>query len=281
MFLPSPTRTLITALACAFCFQTASAEEPDRTQAVNGNLHTIIAPTYNGAGGNTSFIRFFNSSTGNSSTFSITVVGSPSSNTYGTGTLQVPANASFQRSLTEILTLTNSGPLTGGDTNYSVYVRNSDGGAAFQHVIYNNINGFFEDVTVCQFFSGAQHNRVVPLVANMHTSRLSGYPSEIAIHNYTNASRSYVASVFDSITGTFIGNVPVTVGANTTVRLTSTQIEQTLNFSPSPTQFHVNVKLGDAGSELNLTALISHLVLNTAFSAPPTLNMTQLCRLKT
>lgn len=253
----------------------------DSPSLVNGSNLTPIAPTYNGEGGNLSFMRFFNINSGAASTFVVTVAGSPSGNTYGNvANFTVPANASHQRSLTEILTQAGAGPLTGGDTNYTLYIRNSDGFSAFQHVIFNSNNGFFENATICQFFSGALHTRVVPVVANMHTSRIAQYPSEITVHNYTNVGRAYTASVFDSVSGAALGNVTLNVGPNTTARLTTASIEQQLNFTPNAQQFHMNVKLGDAGSTLDLTALIGHNVLNNAFNGT-FLNLTQLCRLKT
>ncbi|MDX2145420.1 MAG: hypothetical protein SFV19_18855 [Rhodospirillaceae bacterium] len=259
----------------------SDANAQDKPDVVNATLMTPIAPTYNGEGGNLSFMRFFNTNSGAASTFNVMIVGSPSGNAYGnTTTFTVPANASHQRNLTEILTQAGAGPLIGGDTNYTLYIRNSDGFSAFQHVIYNSVNGFFENATICQFFSGAQHTRVVPVVANMHTSRIAQYPSEITVHNYTNVARAYTASVFDSVSGATLGDVTLNVGANTTARLTTASIEQQLNFTPNAQQFHMNVKLGNAGSTLELTALIGHNVLNNAFNGT-FLNLTQLCRVKT
>jgi hypothetical protein len=269
-------RCILILIVFALAGQPAYAELEHR-QAVDGNLFTIIAPTYN-TGGNLSFIRFFNTNPDAASTFSITVVGSPSGQSYGTTTVAAPANASIQLDLNAILSRANAGPLTGGDTNYSIYMRNPDTFSAWQHVIFNNGNRFFENVTICQFFSGALHTRVIPIVGNMHTSRIGGYPSEITVHNYTNAARAYVANVFDSTTGAALGNVPINVGANTTFRLTTAAIEQQLNFAPNTSQFHMNVKLGDASSPSDLTAVIGHNVINQEFNAA--LNMTAWCRVK-
>jgi hypothetical protein len=266
------------ALAAALLLSGPSQAETERVQAVDGNAQTIIAPTYNAGAGNQSFIRFFNINPNAASTFSLSVVGSPSGQTYGTTTVAAPANASIQLSLTQILTQANAGPLAGGDTNYSVYMRNPDTSSAWQHVLFNNNNRFFENVTICQFFSGALHTRVIPVVANMHTSRIGGYPSEITIHNYTNAARAYVARIFDSTTGAVLGSVTVNAGANTTARLSTADIESQIGFTPSATQFHMNVKLGDSGAEQDLTAVIGHLVVNQEFNAA--LNMTALCRVK-
>jgi len=251
--------------------------EVERGQVVDGNLFTIIAPTYNSAR-NLSYIRFFNTNPDAASTFSITVVGSPSGQSYGTTTVAAPKNASIQLSLTDILSRANAAALNSGDTNYSIYMRNPDTFSAWQHVLFNDQNRFFENVTICQFFSGALHTRVIPIVGNMHTSRIGGYPSEITVHNYTNATRSYVANVFDSTTGASLGSVPLSVGANTTARLSTDSIEQQLNFVPSASQFHMNVKLGDASSPTELTAVIGHNVINQEFNAA--LNMTAWCRVK-
>jgi hypothetical protein len=275
--------TLLLLLVAASELSGVQAQVPATQEtpgAFNGNNLTPIAPTYNGAGGNLSYMRFFNINSGAASTFVVTVVGAPSGNAYGNpASFVVPSNASHQRSLTEILSAAGAGPLAGGDTGYTLYVRNPDGFSAFQHVIFNSLNGFFENATICQFYAGAQHVRVIPVVANMHTSRIAQYPSEITVHNYTTAARAYTASVFDSVTGAALGNVTFNVAANDTARLSTAAIEQQLNFTPSPTQFHMNVKLGDAASTLDLTALIGHSVLNNAFNGT-LLNLTTLCRVK-
>jgi hypothetical protein len=252
----------------------------ERPQAFNGANQTPIAPTYNDANGNLSFVRFFNANSTTPSTFAVTVVGSPSGNTYGSvASFTVPANASHQRSLTEILSAAGAGALTSGDTNYTLYVRNADGFSAFQHVIFNSTNRFFESATICQFFSGAQHVRVIPLVANMHTSRLPTYPSEITVHNYTAATRAYTARVYDAVSGTQLGSVPLTVTANTTARLSTAAIEQEIGFTPSSSQFHMNIRVGDASSPDDLTAVLGHTVQNTEFNGTA-VNLTQLCRVK-
>jgi hypothetical protein len=252
----------------------------ERPSAVDATNLTIIAPTYNGEGGNLSFIRLFNANPGAVSTFVVTVVGSPSGTAYGTpASFPVPPNASHQMSLTQILGQAGAGPPAGGDTGYSLYLRNADGFSAFQHVIYNSLNGFFENATICQFFQGAQHVRVIPLVANMHTSRIAGYPSEITVHNYTAAARSYTARVFDAVSGAALGAVTLAVPANATARLSTAGLEQQLGFAPSSSQFHLNVRLGDASSPDDLTALIGHNVLNNALNGT-LLNLTTLCRVK-
>jgi hypothetical protein len=270
-------RVSIACLAAMCAISSPARAEFERAQAVDGNLFTIIAPTYNTAG-NLSFIRFFNINAAAASTFAITVVGSPSGQSYGTTTVNAPANASIQLSLTDILTRANAGALNGGDTNYSIYMRNPDTFSAWQHVIFNTNNRFFENATICQFFSGALHTRVIPIVGNMHTSRIATYPSEITVHNYTNATRAYVADVFDSIDGTALGKVNLSVGANTTARLTTAAVEQQLNLTPTTSQFHMNVKLGDAASTADLTAVIGHNVINQEFNAA--VNMTAWCRVK-
>ena len=74
--------------------KTAAAVE--KPQAVNGALYAVIAPTYNGTGGTSSYIRLFNGGAA-TATFSVTMVGSPSGSNYGTANIQVPTRASPQR----------------------------------------------------------------------------------------------------------------------------------------------------------------------------------------
>src|SRR5688572_12656074 len=70
----------------------------ERAAAINGEDYAIIAPTYNGSDGNISYIRLVNLSDVQAN-YAITVIGSPSGRTYGTGTIAVPGRSSPQYAL--------------------------------------------------------------------------------------------------------------------------------------------------------------------------------------
>src|SRR3954470_21276941 len=99
-----------------------AAEGP---QALNGTLYTAIAPTHYNDNSNLSFVRFANLDAV-AQDFIVTVLGSPSGQTYGTTTIHVPAHASPQYAITQIVPMTGAGALVGVDTSYSLYIRNSN-----------------------------------------------------------------------------------------------------------------------------------------------------------
>ena len=168
----------------------ASLERPQAAATLNGNYYNVIAPTFNGSDGNTSFIRLGNSGTA-ATTFTVTVVGSPSGVVYGAGQLQVPAAASPQYSLAQILTTASAGALTGGDTSYALYMQDPDSYLSYQHVIYNGGNQFFENVSSCHYASNNDYALLNTLLYNVHTSQLAAYPAQIYIHNFATSSNTF------------------------------------------------------------------------------------------
>lgn len=253
--------------------------QTERAQAIDGTGYTNVAPVYLGTNGSPlSYMRFYNANTTGSSTFAVTVLGSPSGQVYGTTSYPVAAGASLQVDLTKILTDAKASALSGGDTSYSLYLKNPDDFAMFQHVTYSNTSGFFENLTLCQYFQGAVYSRITNLLSNVHTTRISSYPVDITVHNYTNAARAYVATVTDANTGAQIGKTTLNVGANATLRLAEATLEQQLNFTPSANQFHINISMADATNATTLTAIIGQYVFNSALSA--SVNMTPMCRVR-
>ena len=264
-------------LAAATALNSPARGEPERAQALDGTLYTVVAPTYTGTGGGPlTFMRFYNANTAAASTFAVTVLGSPSGQTYGSASYLVAANASLQIDLTKILADAGAAALSGGDTSYSLYLKNADDLAMFQHVTYSNVSGFFENLSLCQYFQGAVYSRITNVLSNVHTTRISTYPVDITVHNYTNAARAYLATVTDANTGVLIGKVTLNVGANTTLRLAESSLEQQLNFVPTANQFHINISMVDSTNAATLTAIIGQYVFNSLLSA--SVNMTPLCR---
>ena len=259
--------------------QSASAQV-ERSLALNATVLTAIAPTYNGAGGTSSFIRLYNLDPALKGDFIITVVGSPSGNTYGTATISVPAMASPQYSLTAILSAASAGALTGGDDNYTLYVRNPNASAAYQHVVFNGGNGFFENVTTCVFFQGAVYKGIPQTLANVHTTQLASYPSRILVHNQANTAVTYRASIYDAATGTLIGKVDLAMGPNITTTFPESYFEQQLKWTPTAGQLHVNMifEQVNAVPADAFYASIGQIIFNSQLNA--SINMTTLCRVQ-
>lgn len=244
---------------------------------LNGSAYEEIAPTFNGSDGNQSFIRLGNGGA-TATTFAISVLGSPSGTLYGRASVQVPANASPQFSLQQILAAASAGQLTGGDTSYSLYLRDSDPGLSYQHVIYNVSNGFFENVSSCKYVASADYTGLNYALGNVHTSQLSAYPTQISIHNYAAAATTYNATVYDAATGSLIGTVPVTVGANATYSAPFTWFQEQLHWTPAAGQSQSNVVFAAAGTA-PFEAKVNQYVYNSILSAY--VNMTQRCGMST
>lgn len=235
--------------------------------ALNGSLYAVIAPTYTGAGGTTSFIRLFNGGSA-ATTFSVTVQGSPSGNTYGTATISIPVRASQQFSLSQILSQANAGALTGGDTNYSLYIQNPEPSAGYQHVIFNGGNNFFENVSSCKNLLNQSIAAVVASAAliNVHTSRLAAFPSQVEIHNYFNGPVTYRLTVIAARTGVIRGTLNVNIGANETRVLTMSSIESQVNWQPGEGEEHANIVVTDpSGAAPNV--MLSQSIVNQALAA--------------
>ncbi|MEQ9565812.1 MAG: hypothetical protein RLN85_08380, partial [Pseudomonadales bacterium] len=94
---------------------TQSAPEKEGAAALNGSLYAVIAPIFDGVSGTLSFVRLINGGAA-TSTFSVTVVGSPSGTAYGTANISVPTRASPQFSLPDIIAQAGVSGLSGGDT---------------------------------------------------------------------------------------------------------------------------------------------------------------------
>lgn len=253
----------------------AEAQTREHASALNGELFAIIAPTYNDPSGTTSYLRLYNANV-QPSTYSITVVGSPSARVYGTANVSVPPLASPQYTLAQILSLTKSSALVGGDTSYSLYLQNPDDTAAYQHVTYNTANGFFENASVCRALLN-QHE--IPTfqrvsVPNVHTSVLAGYPSQVVIHNYWDAPITYRLTVTDSATGTQVGTMTLPMGINSTVTLPFSAIEQQIGWKPTASQFHANVLVTEVGNGY-APAIIGQNIRNQGLGAD--INMSLVC----
>jgi len=246
----------------------------ERASATDGTLATVIAPTFTGADGNISFVRLGNFGE-EPIEVDITVLGTPTGKVYGTATYAVVAHASPQYALTTILADAKAGALAGGDNGYTLYASNWGSMMSMQHVIYNGANGFFENVSICRFFEGADYSNLNGRLGNIHTSALgTGYPARIYIHNDTAASVTYAATVYDAASGARIGAVSVPVGANGTFSQPFAWFEEQLGWKPASGQLHANMEVA-APEGSSAVPYIGQFIFNQQLTAY--VNMSQRC----
>lgn len=246
-------------------------------QAVNGTLYTVVAPIFDGSDGNVSYIRFPNGS-GATAVTSVTVVGSPSGDIYGTFDLTVQNLASPQYSIGDILNLAGAPALSNGDDNYSLYLRSPSAGnyVGFQHVIYNASNGFFENVSVCTFDPLIEYSAINRSLINIHTSVLAAYPATVFVHNYLNAPVTYTAAITDARTGNIEGFVDISMAANGSYAVPFTFFEDLIDWTPASNQQHANM-IFQQSSTVGYYAVVGQAIQNSAFNS--LVNMTQTCGL--
>ncbi len=252
----------------------APAATIEKPQAVNGTLYAVVAPTYNGTGGTTSYLRLFNGGAA-AATFSITVVGSPSAFTYGVATFSVPSGASPQYSLQEILTAANAAALN--DTSFSLYIQSAEPSAGYQHVTFNTTNLFFENSSSCAYALNHTIKSLVDsqVLMNVHTTLFPTYPAQVEIHNTWNASVNYKVTVREAKTGVVKGQVPVTITANTTYIKPMSFFQDAVGWTPGSGEFHANLVVTNAAGGAPAVMLGQSIVNQTVSNA--LVNMSAAC----
>ncbi len=150
---------------------------------VDGTQHTVVAPIFRGEANNHSFLRLGN--LGNeSTTVTVTVVGSSSGVNYGSTEFIVRQNASPQYTIDDII---DEADITGlaEDEPISLYLSTSDENnpPVFQHVVWNSMTGFFENASRCTYQEGIDYSRLNTALTNVHTSRITDYPATLFLHN--------------------------------------------------------------------------------------------------
>ena len=252
--------------------------------AVNGSLYAVIAPTYNGAGGASSYIRLFNGGSA-AANFSVTVIGSPSGTTLGTANISIPVRASIQYALNGtsppgILQLANAAALPTGDTGYSLYVQSTEPTAGYAHVVYNSVNTFFENVSMCSNLLNQSVKSVVnsAVLTNIHTSLFaSNYPATVTIHNYWNAQISYRATVVDAATGTIKGQFNIPIAANASYSAPWSFFEQSVGWTPTAAELHANLVITDPAG-VAPAVVLGQTITNSNFAGgPAAVNMSTVC----
>lgn len=220
---------------------------------LNGTLYAVIAPVYDGSSGSSSFLRLYGGVTA-PSTFTIKVVGTGNGATLGTAVITVPKMASPQFSFGTILSLAHA--TTAADHGYALYIQNPDRTAGYQHVSFNGVSKLFENLSACATPLNEAVTAYYPslVVTNVHTDQLAAdYPAQIDIHNYWNAPVTYGVHVYDAGTadattgairagaGSPMGSTSYTVGANASVSLSFTKIQQDVRWTTNSSQLHANI----------------------------------------
>ena len=241
----------------------------ERTAALAGSGYTVLGRTFLGEGGNLSYLRFLNLS-GSSATIRATLIGSPSGRNYGTADIVTPNNASRQLSITEVMRGAGVSALIAPDDRLAVYLQSSSDPVAIQHVLYSDGTGFFENLSSCQNSSISDTNAAL---INVHTTRLSSFPSTIVVHNFGDADITYDIDLYKAETGEGIGRVSIVVAANTTFEKPFSYFESQLGYTPDSSNNHVNlVAFPRSGAS---TASLQHLVFNARVTGYE--NLTNFC----
>jgi hypothetical protein len=261
--------------------QAAAQAAPAResTQGFSGVAHTVVAPVFDGANGNTSYVRLANLSTA-PAIITVTVVGTPSGRDYGSFTYNVPASASQQKSIHDILREAGITPgYIAPDTGYSLYLSTtSREPVGFQHILHNANSRFFENMSVCTYRANMDYSALNQFVGNAHTDHdiMRDYPTNISIHHYGPAPAFYLVDVYVSETGEWKGNFTFTLQPNETFVAPMSYYEQRVNWVPQYGQSHANLvfRRNEIGQ---YEAVVGQRVYNAALDA--SINMSQFCGL--
>jgi hypothetical protein len=238
--------------------------------ALNGSLYAVVAPVFGGAdGAQISYIRFWNGAAA-PTVFSVTIVGNVTGNTYGTVNITVPRTASPQYPVTagggsnNIVAMAGAPPLSDGDTGYALYIQNSDPSAGIQHVTFNPTTTLFGNASSCVATLNAAIQSVANslVLTNLHTTTLSGYPSQIYVHNFWNAAVTYKITVIEAATGAVKGQVQQAIGANSTYSVSMASLQNAVGWSPSSTEYHANLIISDATGGVPYATVSQQIVNN-------------------
>lgn len=269
------------------------AHSAPQAHAIDGTAAgtAVIAPTYVSPShtSSSSFIQLFNGGTA-ASTFTLTVVGIPSGTTYGSQvTIAIPANASVQYAVEEVVRRSGSTPGTflGTDTGYAVYVLNTSKTAGYRHIVYDPVTDLYENHSNCQALINEQmvpeRNRV--MLTNLHSTKITGFPSSIEVHNPSQTAAVLSLSLYNagipSATGAPTANagkltctISRTVQGNSRLGLSVAAFEASPGCIIDDDQFQHNVAITTAtGAPPNLK--LAHLLGVSKFNGVS--NVTEMC----
>lgn len=249
--------------------------------AVAGNLYAVIAPVYGKPEDDViTFLRIFQGGS-STATVSVKVVGTPSGNDYGTASLQIPPRASKQFSTTDIM---DAAGISFPNEDFTFYLQSNEITAGYQHVMFSQNTGFFENASLCRYMLNQTVGSVVDSVVltNIHTTNLTnwagGYPSQVEFHNYWNTAITYRITVIEAETGTARGEFNFPAQPNSSYVLTASYIEQQAGWTSSggsSGQNHMNIVVTDP-SDAPPAVVLGHTIENTRQTGTG-INMTAMC----
>lgn len=244
----------------------------EKSAAISVNGYTVQGRMFMGADGNLSYLRFLNLS-GATTSISAVLVGSPSGRTYGTATVSVPNRASRQYSITDLMTAAGISALDKGDDRVGVYLRADASPVTVQNVLFSGTTGFFENMTACQNSGLSDTNGAL---MNVHTTSIPGFTSYVTIYNYTSSEQGYDIPIYEANTGTFKGQVSISVPANSTFEQPFSWFQDRLSWSPAQSEYHANLQvLAQSGTR---AAQVMHTVYNAKLGVY--LNLTNFCSIE-
>ena len=251
-----------------------TAVEIEKPAAISGSGDMVISPIYRGAGGTSSYIRLANP-TSTAATYTIRLEGTPSGNLYGTATYSVPAFSSPQYIFSEIETKAGVVGLQGSDTGYSLYLKSTNAQSGYQHVIYNSVNSFFENLSICTWNSATNYTALNKTLVNVHTSVFANnYPASVSINNFDSNTGFYTVVIYDAATGVSKGTYSFSVSPNSNYQLPMSYFEGNIGWVPSATQFHANLVF-EAINGTTYSLVVGQVIINNGLGAA--INMSQIC----
>lgn len=270
------------AMAKAKADQAAAVSSPvstrERSAAVIPGDYTVIPNTTPGLLSNVSFIRFPNFNSEITTTTSVRMVGDATGRDYGTATVDSPPRSSPQLTINELYQSIGGVSFDPADTAITLYMQNNQLLTGVQHVYYNSISQFFENMSACSYVDGFSYIPMTSGVVNVHTSTLqSRFPSVVKVHNKNAFTRTIRLRIHDGPTGNLLGIMSFSALANSTYAFSSAAIEAAVGYIPTGANFHMNVFYDDDPA-LPTGFVITHTMTNVAVSGS-VLNLTTICNI--
>ncbi|MBL8644789.1 MAG: hypothetical protein JNK21_12705 [Rhodospirillaceae bacterium] len=255
---------------------TETRSSVEKAAAVIPGNFTVIPNATPGLLDNFSFVRFPNFNPDITSTANVKIVGDATGRDYGTAQVVSAPFSSPQLSITNLMDSIEAGPFDPADTTVTLYIQSNQFLTGVQHVYYNQISDFFENMSVCSFVDGISNVPTTIGVVNIHTTTLqSRFPSVVKIHNKNPVATTLTMSVHDGPTGVLRGKFSFLAQPNSTYAFSAPQLQANVGYIPTPDDFHMNVFF-DAPAEAPPNATISHTVTNVRVSGS-VLNLTTIC----
>jgi hypothetical protein len=255
-----------------------SAGTPERSSAVIPGNYTVIPNATPGFQSNFSFIRFPNFNSAITTTTTVRIIGDATGTDYGTATVESPPYSSPQLSITDLYQSIGGVSFDPSDTSVTLYLQNNQLLTGVQHVYFNAISQFFENMSACSYVDGFSYIPMTAGVVNIHTTTLeSRFPSVVKVHNKNDFTRAIRLRIHDGPTGNLLGIMSFNAAPNSTYAFSSAQIQAAVAYIPTIANFHMNVFF-DADPNLPSGAIITHTVSNVAVFGT-VLNLTTICNI--